>query len=147
MGEGKINYIGQRNNGFMKGELLIMIYKYFTEEELNTLSNGILALIHNACTAKKLMCDAELLSAINKELNKFALLNSRICSSKSSNKKVYAYDFFDGDKGVVFATSKENATDKVKYIYGTEYCNYHDIEVKEAEMWDVDVFSTTNTWN
>ena len=39
MGEGKINYIGQRNNGFMKGELLIMIYKYFTEEELNTLSN------------------------------------------------------------------------------------------------------------
>lgn len=91
-----------------------MIYNNFTEEELNILSNGILALIHNACT---------------------------------TNKKVYAYDFFEGDKGVVFATSEENATDKVKYIYGTEYCNYHDIEVKEAEMWDVDVFSTTNTWN
>lgn len=61
--------------------------------------------------------------------------------------KVFKYDFLDGDKGVVFASCEEVAVDKVKYIYGSEYCDCHKLEVKEAEMWDADVFCIESTWN
>ena len=61
--------------------------------------------------------------------------------------KVFGYNFHEGDRGVVFASCEEIAMDKVKYIYGTEYCNCHKLEVKEAKMWDIDVFCTENTWN
>lgn len=48
-------------------------------EELIMLSNGILALINNAGTAKTLVTDAETHEAINKEVNKLVALNSKIC--------------------------------------------------------------------
>lgn len=62
-------------------------------------------------------------------------------------KNVYSYDFFEGDKGVVFAIDEEDAEYKVKYIYGTEYCECHKLTIKETEIWDADVYCTVSTWN
>lgn len=51
----------------------------FTDEELIMLSNGILALIHNANTAKTLVADSNTHAAIEEEINKLVILNSKIC--------------------------------------------------------------------
>lgn len=52
---------------------------YFTEEELTILSNGILALINNAGTAKTLVTDSNTHSAIDAEIEKLVALNAKIC--------------------------------------------------------------------
>lgn len=51
----------------------------FTDEELVILSNGILALIHNAGVAKTLVTDSNTYVAIDEEINKLVTLNSKIC--------------------------------------------------------------------
>ena len=51
----------------------------FTDEELTMLSNGILALIHNAGTAKTLVIDSKTHAAIDAEIEKLVALNSKIC--------------------------------------------------------------------
>lgn len=51
----------------------------FTDEELTILSNGILALIHNAGMAKTLVTDSNTHTAIDAEINKLVTLNSKIC--------------------------------------------------------------------
>lgn len=51
----------------------------FTQEELTILSNGILALIHNAGTAKTLVTDSNTHAAIDAEIDKLVALNSKIC--------------------------------------------------------------------
>jgi hypothetical protein len=62
-------------------------------------------------------------------------------------KKIYGYDFFEGNKGVVFAWDEEDARDKVAEAYGTEYVEAHKLTIKEAEEWAVDVYCTVDTWN
>ncbi len=61
--------------------------------------------------------------------------------------KIFGYDFFEGDKGVVFAVDIEQANKKVTCTYGKEYCLTHKLKVKEADMWDVDVYCIIDTWN
>lgn len=51
----------------------------FTQEELTILSNGVLALIHNAGTAKTLVTDSNTHAAIDAEIDKLVTLNSKIC--------------------------------------------------------------------
>ena len=64
----------------MEGEKIVMDTRMrFTEEELTILSNGILALIHNAGTAKTLVTDSNTHSAIEAEIEKLVALNSKIC--------------------------------------------------------------------
>lgn len=62
-------------------------------------------------------------------------------------KQVFSYDFFDGDKGVVFAIDKEQAEGKVSYAYGKEYCTVHKLTIRETSIWDTDVYCTVDTWN
>ncbi len=61
-------------------------------------------------------------------------------------KQVFGYGFFEGDKGVVFAIDKEQAEEKVSYTYGKEYCAAHKLTIREASMWDNDVYCTVDTW-
>ena len=51
----------------------------FTQEELITMGNGILALIQNAGEAKKLVNSEEAHKAIEKEMNELVSLNSKLC--------------------------------------------------------------------
>lgn len=51
----------------------------FTDEELTILSNGILALIHNAGIAKTLVSDSITHTVIDAEINKLVTLNNKIC--------------------------------------------------------------------
>lgn len=51
----------------------------FTERELNTLSNGVLALIRDAGEAKKLVNSKEAHNAIEREINTLVSLNSKLC--------------------------------------------------------------------
>lgn len=52
----------------------------FTDKELCTLSNGVLALIRDAGEAKKLVHDSNTLLAIDAEIEELVALNSKICS-------------------------------------------------------------------
>ena len=64
----------------MEGEEKVMDSRMrFTEEELTMLSNGILALIHNAGTAKTLVTDNKTYAAIDAEIEKLVALNTKIC--------------------------------------------------------------------
>lgn len=51
----------------------------FTQQELYTLSNGILALIENAGNAKKLVHSEKTQKAIGEEINQLVALNSKVC--------------------------------------------------------------------
>lgn len=51
----------------------------FTDEELCTLSNGVLALIRDAREAKKLVNSKEAHNAIEGEINALIALNSKLC--------------------------------------------------------------------
>lgn len=51
----------------------------FTDEELYTLSDGILALIRDAGDAKKLVHREQTQLAIDEEVNRLTALNSKIC--------------------------------------------------------------------
>lgn len=51
----------------------------FTDEELYTLSNGILALIRDAGDAKKLVHREQTQLAIDEEVKRMTALNSKIC--------------------------------------------------------------------
>lgn len=64
----------------MEGEDIAMDTRMrFAEEELTILSNGILALIHNAGTAKTLVTDNKTHAAIDAEIEKLVALNTKIC--------------------------------------------------------------------
>ena len=51
----------------------------FTNEELSTLSNGVLALIRDAGEARKLIHTTEAHTAIENEIESLVSLNSKIC--------------------------------------------------------------------
>ena len=51
----------------------------FTDQELYTLSNGILALIRDAGEARKLLNSTDAQEAIEREINSLVSLNSKIC--------------------------------------------------------------------
>lgn len=51
----------------------------FTDEELYTLSDGILALIRDAGDVKKLVHREQTQLAIDEEVNRLTALNSKIC--------------------------------------------------------------------
>lgn len=51
----------------------------FTDNELYTFSNGILALIRNAGEAKKLVNSKEAHNAIEQEISELVSLNSKLC--------------------------------------------------------------------
>lgn len=51
----------------------------FTDQELYTLSNGVLALIRDAGEAKKLVNSADTQKAIEKEIDSLVSLNSKLC--------------------------------------------------------------------
>lgn len=51
----------------------------FTQQELYTLSNSILALIRDAGEAKKLVNSRKTHAAIDKELEELQALNSKVC--------------------------------------------------------------------
>lgn len=54
-------------------------YSGFTEEELIIINNGVLLLMDNAETAKKLLLDANIQEAIDLEIDKLMKLNTKIC--------------------------------------------------------------------
>lgn len=51
----------------------------FTDEELYTLSNGLIALIRDAGEAKKLVHREQAHLAIDEEIKRLTVLNSKIC--------------------------------------------------------------------
>lgn len=61
--------------------------------------------------------------------------------------RLFGYDFFEGDKGIVLASCIDGAFGKVKDAYGPEYCICHKLDVKEAEKMDTDVFCTESSWS
>lgn len=64
----------------MEGEEIVMDKRMrFTGEELTMLGNAILALIHNAGTAKTLVTDNKTHAAIDAEIEKLVALNAKIC--------------------------------------------------------------------
>lgn len=52
----------------------------FTQQELCTLSNGILALIRDAGESKKLVHSEQTQLSIDKEIKQLVALNSKVCS-------------------------------------------------------------------
>lgn len=60
----------------------------FTDKELYTLSNGILALIRDAGEAKKLVNSKGAQNAIECEINSLVSLNSKICGMMSTKSAV-----------------------------------------------------------
>lgn len=52
--------------------------KKFTQEELLTLSNGLLALMDNICEAKKLVRNEKIQEELDKELDRYQELNLKI---------------------------------------------------------------------
>ncbi len=52
----------------------------FTQQELCTLSNGILALIRDAGESKKLVHSEQAQLSIDKEIKQLVALNSKVCS-------------------------------------------------------------------
>lgn len=53
----------------------------FTEEELSMMSNGIIALIHDAETAKSQVNKRSTKAIIDTEVNELISLNNKICSA------------------------------------------------------------------
>lgn len=51
----------------------------FTQQELCTLSNGLIALIRDAGEAKKLIHSEKTQEAIDEEINQLVTLNSKVC--------------------------------------------------------------------
>lgn len=51
----------------------------FTQQELYTLSNGLIALIRDAGEAKKLVHSEKTQEAIDKEIDQLVTLNSKVC--------------------------------------------------------------------
>ena len=65
----------------MEGEEKVMDSRMrFTEEELTMLSNGILALIHNAGIAKTQVNKNSTKAIIDLEISELIALNNKICS-------------------------------------------------------------------
>ena len=51
----------------------------FTESELITISNGLIALIRDAGEAKKLVHSEKIQKSIDEEINQLVTLNSKVC--------------------------------------------------------------------
>lgn len=51
----------------------------FTQQELCTLSNGLIALIRDAGEAKKLVYSEKTQKDIDEEINQLVVLNSKVC--------------------------------------------------------------------
>ena len=51
----------------------------FTESELITISNGLIALIRDAGEVKKLVHSEKIQKSIDEEINQLVTLNSKVC--------------------------------------------------------------------
>ena len=80
--ENVIDY-AYRNHGHSKGAARNIVYSLLpdvsVDEELYTLSDGILALIRDAGDAKKLVHREQTQLAIDEEVKRLTALNSKIC--------------------------------------------------------------------
>lgn len=59
---------------------------------------------------------------------------------------IYGYDFSEGDKGIVIASSIEEAEGKIRDAYGEEYWTGHSLCISLAGHMGNDVFCTEDTW-
>lgn len=59
---------------------------------------------------------------------------------------IYGYNFFEGDKGVVIASSIEEVEDKVKDAYGEDYCNNHSLYITLLQYIGSDVLWFPNLY-
>lgn len=59
---------------------------------------------------------------------------------------IYGYDFSEGDKGVVIASSIEEAEEKIRDAYGEEYWTGYSLCISLAGYLGNDVFCTEDTW-
>ena len=57
----------------------------FTENELDILTNGLLAMIEDAATAEKLTRSAAALEAINEEIKSYKMLIDKISGMRAGN--------------------------------------------------------------
>ena len=95
----------------------------FTAEELNMLSDGVLALIENTNKALRLTSDKSCIEAL-KDLNvKYRDLNSKVCDLwtaeiKKENEKEYTVSIFSYVDVVIKAVSPEEAREKAEKMYG-----------------------------
>lgn len=58
----------------------------------------------------------------------------------------YGYKFHEGDKGIVFSSSKVAAYNAVIKIYGKEYSENHKLELDKAQFMGECVFCIEDTW-
>lgn len=56
----------------------------FTNQELSTISNAIITLIHNATTAKALLANEDTRAYIDKEIDRLVALNVKVCGMMES---------------------------------------------------------------
>lgn len=56
----------------------------FTNQELSTISNAIITLIHNAATAKALLANEDTRAYIDKEIDRLVALNVKVCGMMES---------------------------------------------------------------
>lgn len=120
----------------------------FTDDDVVLLGKCITLLIRSAEAARTHFADRKIQFLIDEAMAKLTELDNKIQGFRVTiRNNVYHYDFYNGNKGIVFALCEKDAIEKVFYEYGSEYCSYHKLTVNKADMWGLDVYCTKDTWN